>query len=158
MSSSWRSCSRTRRSKPAVRDGSNAFSHLRFACSRRAASLRLGQNPPPLCGGWAFPLAPLHPRCSRRLKRIFAPTFRLLTTRGFAAARAKPAPALRRLGFSPRSAPSALFATAQTHFPLLGSNYVTALLKPTFLKRDAPSRCGSQASRPSPEVSGRWKR
>ena len=48
--------------------------------------------------------------------------------------------------------------TAQTHFPLPGSNYVSALLKPTFFKRDAPSRRGSQASRPSPEVSGRWKR
>lgn len=57
-----------------------------------------------------------------------------------------------RFGVSP------LLTTARAHLPLLGSNYVTALLKPTFLKRDAPSRCGSQASRPSPEVSGRWKR
>ena len=43
------------------------FLLLRFACSPRAASLRLGQNPPPLRGGWAFSLASLHPRCSRRL-------------------------------------------------------------------------------------------
>ena len=42
--------------------------------------------------------------------------------------------------------------------PLLGSNYVPASLKPTFLKRDAPSRRGSQASRPSSEATGSWKR
>ncbi len=28
---------------------------------RGAASLRLGETPPPPCGGWAFLLAPLHP-------------------------------------------------------------------------------------------------
>lgn len=39
----------------------------RFACSRRTASLRLGQNPVPLCGPWAFALASVHPCCSRRL-------------------------------------------------------------------------------------------
>ncbi len=40
----------------------------RSACSRRAASLRLKQNPVPLRGPWAFALAPVHPRCSRRLR------------------------------------------------------------------------------------------
>ena len=39
-------------------------------------------------------------------------TLRLLATRGFAPSRTKPAPALRRLGFCPRFAPSALLATA----------------------------------------------
>ena len=39
----------------------------RFACSRRTASLRLGQNPVPPCGPWAFALASVHPCCSRRL-------------------------------------------------------------------------------------------
>jgi len=37
---------------------------------------------------------------------------RLLATRGFPPSRAKPAPAARRLGFSPRFGPSALLATA----------------------------------------------
>ena len=42
----------------------------RFACSRRAASLRLGLVSGPLCGP-ALALAPLHPRCSRRLRASF---------------------------------------------------------------------------------------
>ena len=39
----------------------------RFACSRRAASLRLGLVSGPY--GPPLALAPVHPRCSRRLKR-----------------------------------------------------------------------------------------
>ena len=48
------------------------FGLSRCACSRRAASLRLGRNPPPLRGGWAFPPASLHPRGSRRLRASFS--------------------------------------------------------------------------------------
>ena len=39
-------------------------------------------------------------------------TLRLLATRGFPPSQAKPASAARRLGFCPRSGPSALLATA----------------------------------------------
>ena len=49
----------------------------RFACSRRAASLRLGQNQPPPCGGWAFTLASFHPRCSRRLRASYSTIARM---------------------------------------------------------------------------------
>ena len=44
----------------------------RSACSRRAASLRLKQNPVPLRGPWAFAFAPLHPRCSQRLRASYS--------------------------------------------------------------------------------------
>ena len=52
---------------PEAKDMELATTLSRFAYSRRAASLRLGQNPPPLRGGCAFVLAPLHPRRSLRL-------------------------------------------------------------------------------------------
>ena len=40
----------------------------RCACSRRAASLRLKQNPARLSWPSAFAFAPLHPLCSRRFR------------------------------------------------------------------------------------------
>ena len=61
----------------------------RFTCSRRAASLRHGQNPASLRGPWAFALAPLHPRCSRRLRASF---FRRRSGRGADASTAPGAP------------------------------------------------------------------
>ncbi len=63
----------------------------RFACSRRAASLRLRQNPVPLRGPWAFAFAALHPRCSRRLS----------------ASSSQPAPPAPRCGRSPPGTPPA---------------------------------------------------
>ena len=47
----------------------HAMRYSRLACSPRAASLRLRQNPAPPRGPWAFAFAPVHPRCSRRLGR-----------------------------------------------------------------------------------------
>ena len=46
-------------------------------------------------------------------------------------------PRFARLGFCSRSAPSSLAGGCSALLPLPGSNYVTALLKPTFLERDA---------------------
>ena len=43
----------------------------RFACSRRAASLRLGTQTAGLRPSWFVSLAPVHPRCSRRLRASF---------------------------------------------------------------------------------------
>lgn len=50
---------------PLQEDTSDGLS--RYACSRRAASLRLGLVCKPLCG-FPLALAPVHPRCSRRLR------------------------------------------------------------------------------------------
>ena len=61
----------SRRSIRAAHDGSALLNLSRCACSPRAASLRFGQNQPPPCGGGALPLAPLHPRCSRRLRASY---------------------------------------------------------------------------------------
>ena len=64
-----RPCARPRSAPSSLAAACSALYHSRLAYSRRAASLRLKQNPAPLRGSWAFAFAALHPRCSRRLGR-----------------------------------------------------------------------------------------
>ena len=65
-------------------EGSDASVMSRLTTRRcPSASLRLRANPAGLRPSWALPFAPVHPACSRRLRRFAIVTPRLFATAGF---------------------------------------------------------------------------